>query len=187
MWSSPHAQHIHFKHHITLYEGAGTTTGGEKGFLLWKKRWKGRSCGRCRGYIWPGSQKGFGYFYALPTHQLHSNVRCGMHQFSLAVVSTHHTPTAPESQGVGYAKHSTMSPYKQEKELDIMCKAEVVGTCTPLLARDIWCVLWEQWQELEHHICYLSCSVEFYLNVYAALFLLISYACGLLQRSMTDT
>lgn len=71
-----------------------------------------------------------------------------MHQSSLAVVSTYHTPTAPESQGVGYAKHGTVSSYKQEKELDIMCKAEVVSTCTPLLARDISRVLWKEWQEL---------------------------------------
>lgn len=68
-----------------------------------------------------------------------------------------------------------------------MCNAEVVGTCTTLLERDILCVLWEQQQELEHHICYLSCSMEFFLSVYTALFLLINYACGLLQRSMTDT
>lgn len=52
-----------------------------------------------------------------------------------------------------------------EKELDIMCNAEVVGTCTTLLERDIFCVLWEQQQELEHHICYLSCSMEFFLSV----------------------
>lgn len=84
----------------------------------------------------PGSQKGFGCIYALPTHKLHTNVRCGMHQSSLAVVSTYHTTSAPESQGMGYAKHNTVGPYKQEKDLDIMCNAEVVGTCTPLLARD---------------------------------------------------
>lgn len=143
-----HAQHVRFKHHTTVYEEAETTTGGVRIKLRamkketeGKKRWKVEG-----GYIWAGSQKCFGCRYALPTHQLHVAVRSGMHQSSLAVVCTYRTPMAPRSWGIGSPKHSKMSPCKQEKELNITYKAEVVATCIAPLARGLWCVLGERWQ-----------------------------------------
>lgn len=106
-----------------------------------KKKWKVEG-----GYIWPGSQKCFGCRYALPTHLLHTDARSGLHQSSVAVVSTYCAPTGAQSGGTGSPKHSTTCPCKAEKELNVTQKAEVVATCIPLLARGLWCVLWEWWQ-----------------------------------------
>lgn len=71
------------------------------------------------GYVWPGSQKCFGCRYVLPTHLLHTGVRSGMHQSSLALVSLYCAPTGPKLGTMESPKHSTMCPCEAEKELNI--------------------------------------------------------------------